>query len=92
MTTKPIKYNMLPYRRQGEIDYAALDFDPNEKRMCHLMHMEQNELEIYESHRPFDPRSTSPTSADDLTSSWTGKLLFATTPRILMSAFPRMCT
>ena len=29
MTTKPAKTGMLPYRRQGEIDYAALDFDPD---------------------------------------------------------------
>ena len=29
MTTKPAKYKMLPYRRQGEIDYAALDFNPD---------------------------------------------------------------
>ena len=29
MTTKPIKTPMLPYRRQGEIDYASLDFDPD---------------------------------------------------------------
>lgn len=41
MTTKPAKYKMLPYRRQGEIDYAALDFDPNEKELP-PDHMEQN--------------------------------------------------
>ena len=29
MTTRTSKYEMLPYRRQGEIDYAALDFDPD---------------------------------------------------------------
>ncbi len=29
MTTKPSKYKMIPYRRQGEIDYASLDFDPD---------------------------------------------------------------
>ena len=29
MTTKPSKYKMIPYRRQGEIDYAGLDFDPD---------------------------------------------------------------
>ena len=41
MTTKPAKYKMLPYRRQGEIDYASLDFDPNEKELP-PDHMEQN--------------------------------------------------
>ena len=29
MTTKPAHYRMLPYQRMGEIDYAALDFDPD---------------------------------------------------------------
>ncbi len=29
MTTRTSGYKMLPYRRQGEIDYAALDFDPD---------------------------------------------------------------
>ena len=29
MTTNAAKYKMLPYRRQGEIDYAALDFNPD---------------------------------------------------------------
>ena len=29
MTTKPVKTGMLPYLRQGEIDYASLDFDPD---------------------------------------------------------------
>ena len=29
MTTSSSKYKMIPYRRQGEIDYAALDFDPD---------------------------------------------------------------
>ena len=28
MTANASKYKMLPYKRQGEIDYAALDFDP----------------------------------------------------------------
>ena len=41
MTTKPAKYKMLPYNRQGEIDYASLDFDPNEKELP-PDHMEQN--------------------------------------------------
>ena len=41
MTTKPAKYQMLPYRREGEIDYAALDFDPNEKDVP-PDHMEQS--------------------------------------------------
>ena len=40
MTTKPAKYSMLPYRRQGEIDYAALDFNPDEKELP-PDHMEQ---------------------------------------------------
>ena len=46
MTTNAAKYKMLPYRRQGEIDYAALDFDPNEKEVP-PDHMEQNQ-EIHE--------------------------------------------
>ena len=29
MTTRTTGYKMIPYRRQGEIDYAALDFDPD---------------------------------------------------------------
>ncbi len=41
MTTKPAKYRMLPYRRQGEIDYAALDFYPDERDLP-PDHMEQN--------------------------------------------------
>ena len=32
---------MLPYRRQGEIDYASLEFDPNEKELP-PDHMEQS--------------------------------------------------
>ena len=40
MTTKPAKYAMLPYNRQGEIDYAALDFDPDVKELP-PDHMEQ---------------------------------------------------
>ena len=31
MTTTASAITMLPYDRQGEIDYASLDFDPNEK-------------------------------------------------------------
>ena len=46
MTTNTTKYKMLPYQRQGEIDYAALDFDPNEKEVP-PDHMEQNQ-EIHE--------------------------------------------
>ena len=46
MTTKPAKYKMLPYNRQGEIDYAALDFNPDEKELP-PDHMEQR-LEIDE--------------------------------------------
>ena len=41
MTTKPVRYKMLPYRRQGEIDYASLEFDPDEKELP-PDHMEQN--------------------------------------------------
>ena len=29
MTTKATKYEMLPYYRQGKIDYDSLDFDPH---------------------------------------------------------------
>ena len=46
MTTNAAKYKMLPYRKQGEIDYAALDFDPDEKEVP-PDHMEQNQ-EIHE--------------------------------------------
>ena len=46
MTTKPAKTGMLPYNRQGEIDYASLDFDPNEMELP-PDHMEQRR-EIYE--------------------------------------------
>ncbi len=46
MTTKPAKTGMLPYNRQGEIDYAALDFDPDEKELP-PDHMEQSR-EIHE--------------------------------------------
>ena len=42
MTTKPSKYKMLPYRRQGEIDYSALDFDPDVEGRCLPITMEQN--------------------------------------------------
>ncbi len=38
---------MLPYRRQGEIDYASLDFDPNEsaeKPDAMEQHLEQAEV------------------------------------------------
>ena len=41
MTTRPSKYKMLTYRRQGEIDYDSLEFDPNEKDLP-PDHMEQN--------------------------------------------------
>ena len=41
MTTKPAKHKMPPYRRQGEIDYDSLDFDPNEKDVP-PDHMEQS--------------------------------------------------
>ena len=41
MTTKATIFTMLPYRRQGEIDYASLDFNPDEKELP-SDHMEQN--------------------------------------------------
>ena len=47
MTTKPTKYKMIPYRREGEIDYAALDFDPHEsveKPEPMEQHLEQWEI------------------------------------------------
>ena len=46
MTTKPAKYRMLPYRRGGDIDYAALAFDPEVAEVPED-HMEQNR-EIHE--------------------------------------------
>ncbi len=46
MTSYATKFKMLPYRRQGEIDYAALDFNPDEKEIP-PDHMEQNR-EIHE--------------------------------------------
>ena len=46
MTTNTAKYKMLPYQRQGEIDYAALDFDADEKEVP-PDHMEQSQ-EIHE--------------------------------------------
>ena len=46
MVTNPAKIAMLPYRRKGEIDYASLDFDPNEKEVP-PDHMEQHR-EIHE--------------------------------------------
>ncbi|MDE2786013.1 MAG: Uma2 family endonuclease [Chloroflexota bacterium] len=42
----PADIPMLPYRRGGEIDYASLEFDPNEKNVT-LDAMEQN-LELAE--------------------------------------------
>ena len=42
----PSGAKMLPYRRQGEIDYANLEFDPNEKNVTPDA-MEQN-LELAE--------------------------------------------
>ena len=47
MTTKPTKATMLPYRRQGEIDYAGLDFNPDvsvEKPDAMEQHREQWEV------------------------------------------------
>ena len=46
MTTNAAKYKMLTYRRQGEIDYASLDFDPDEIEVP-PDHMEQSQ-EIHE--------------------------------------------
>ncbi len=46
MTTHTTGYQMLTYRRQGEIDYAGLDFDPDEKEVP-PDHMEQSR-EIHE--------------------------------------------
>ena len=40
MTTDVTLRTMLPYRRQGEIDYASLDFNPDEKELP-PDHMEQ---------------------------------------------------
>ena len=37
----PSGAKMLPYRRQGEIDYASLEFDPNERELP-PDHMEQS--------------------------------------------------
>ena len=46
MTTAKSRFKMLPYRRQGEIDYASLEFNPDEKSRT-PDDMEQN-LEIAE--------------------------------------------
>ena len=40
MATDATMITMLPYNRQGEIDYASLDFDPNERELP-PDHMEQ---------------------------------------------------
>ncbi len=48
MTTKTSKTTMLPYRRQGEIDYASLDFNPDVTEPPEDA-MEQNE-ELNEIH------------------------------------------
>ncbi len=42
MVTKPAKYQMLPYRRKGDINYAALDFNPDVADVP-IDAMEQNE-------------------------------------------------
>ena len=47
MTTKPTKYQMLPYRQLREIDYASLEFDPGvsaEKPDGMRQHLEQWEV------------------------------------------------
>jgi Uma2 family endonuclease len=61
MTTAKAAFKMLPYRRQGEIDYASLEFNPDEKELP-PDHMEQNQ-EIREiigliaaRHTEFDTR------------------------------------
>ncbi len=46
MTTAKPTFKMLPYRRQGEIDYASLEFNPDEKHHTEDA-MDQN-LEIAE--------------------------------------------
>jgi Uma2 family endonuclease len=46
MSTAANAITMLPYRRQGEIDYPSLEFDPNEKNVTPDA-MEQN-LELQE--------------------------------------------
>ena len=46
MTASKSAFKMLPYRRQGEIDYASLEFNPDEKHRTEDA-MEQN-LEIAE--------------------------------------------
>ena len=46
MTTRATTPKMLPYQRQGEIDYDSLEFDPNEKNLTPDA-MEQN-LELTE--------------------------------------------
>ena len=46
MTTAKPAFKMLPYRRQGEIDYASLEFNPDEKHRTEDA-MDQN-LEIAE--------------------------------------------
>ena len=47
MTTPATKYTMLPYRKQGEIDYASLGFDPDEtvrKPDAMEQNLEQDEI------------------------------------------------
>lgn len=47
MTTHAPAYTMLPYRRQGEIDYASLEFDPDEpvrKPDAMEQNLEQDEI------------------------------------------------
>ena len=46
MATKTGKIAMLPYNKQGEIDYASLDFDPDvfERPPDHM----EQELELFE--------------------------------------------
>ena len=47
MATKPAKYRMIPYRREGEIDYASLEFNPDvsvEKPDAMEQHLEQWEV------------------------------------------------
>ncbi len=47
MATNTTKFTMLPYKRQGEIDYASLDFDPDEsaeKPDAMEQHLEQAEV------------------------------------------------
>ena len=56
----PSGAKMLPYRRQGEIDYANLEFDPNEKNVTpDAMEQTSNWRKSLASSAPVLPISTS---------------------------------